>query len=62
VTEKWGETEDKPAVLTLAAYALVGLVAADGVLKAVDGRPSTCAHRGPDTTVHPPVNTHRPYA
>ena len=31
VSEKWGETEDKPAVITLAVYGIVGLIAANGV-------------------------------
>ena len=37
--EKWAETDDKPAVITLAVYGTIGLVAANGVLKAVDGLP-----------------------
>lgn len=37
--EKWAETDDKPAVITLGVYALIGLVAANGVLKAVDSLP-----------------------
>uniref|UniRef100_A0A7S0ST19 Cyanobacterial aminoacyl-tRNA synthetase CAAD domain-containing protein n=1 Tax=Mantoniella antarctica TaxID=81844 RepID=A0A7S0ST19_9CHLO len=39
VSEKWGETEDKPAVITLAVYGIVGLIAANGVLKSIDGLP-----------------------
>ena len=37
VSEKWEETDDKPAVITLGIYALVGLVAANGVLKSIEG-------------------------
>ena len=36
VSEKWEETDDKPAVITLGIYGLVGLVAANGVLKSID--------------------------
>jgi hypothetical protein len=39
VSEKWEETDDKPAVITLGVYALVGLVAANGVLKSIEGLP-----------------------
>jgi hypothetical protein len=39
VSEKWEETDDKPAVVTLGIYGLVGLVAANGVLKSIDGLP-----------------------
>ena len=39
VSEKWEETDDKPAVITLGIYGLVGLVAANGVLKSIDGLP-----------------------
>ena len=39
VSEKWEETDDKPAVITLGIYALVGLVAANGVLKSIEGLP-----------------------
>ena len=36
VSEKWEETDDKPAVITLGVY---GLIAANGVLKSIDGLP-----------------------
>ncbi|EEH59654.1 uncharacterized protein MICPUCDRAFT_49417 [Micromonas pusilla CCMP1545] len=39
VSEKWEDTDDKPAVVTLGVYGLVGLVAANGVLKSIDGLP-----------------------
>jgi len=39
VSEKWDETEEKPAVVTLGVFGLVGLVAANGVLKSIDGLP-----------------------
>jgi len=39
VSEKWEETDDKPAVVTLLEYGLIGLVAANGVLKSIDGLP-----------------------
>ena len=39
VSEKWEEADDKPALVTLGVYGLVGLIAANGVLKSVDGLP-----------------------
>jgi hypothetical protein len=39
VSEKWEETDDKPAVITLGVYGLIGLIAANGVLKSIDGLP-----------------------
>jgi len=39
VSAAWEKTEDKPAVATLGVFALVGLVALAGVLKAVDSLP-----------------------
>jgi hypothetical protein len=38
-TPRWEETDDKPAVVTLGVYGLVGLIAANGVLKSIDGLP-----------------------
>ena len=39
VSEKWEETDDKPAVITLGVYGLIGLTAANGVLKSIDSLP-----------------------
>jgi hypothetical protein len=39
VSAAWEKTEDKPAVATLGVFALIGLVALAGVLKAVDSLP-----------------------
>mmetsp|Transcript_15710 Transcript_15710/g.38132 ORF Transcript_15710/g.38132 Transcript_15710/m.38132 type:complete len:161 (+) Transcript_15710:536-1018(+) len=39
VKDVWSETDDKPAVVTLAVYGMVGLIAANGVLKSIDGLP-----------------------
>ena len=37
VSEKWEETDDKPTVVMLLVYGLIGLIAANGVLKSIDG-------------------------
>jgi len=39
LNEKWEESDEKPAIVTLGVYGLVGLVAANGTLRAVDGLP-----------------------
>ena len=39
LSEKWEESDEKPAIVTLGVYGLIGLVAANGTLRAVDSLP-----------------------
>lgn len=39
LSEKWEESDEKPAIVTLGVYGFVGLVAANGTLRAVDSLP-----------------------
>ena len=39
LSEKWDDTEEKPAAVALGVFGLVGLIAADGVLHNIEGLP-----------------------
>jgi len=39
ISEKWEESDEKPAIVTLGLYGIIGLVAANGTLRAVDSLP-----------------------
>ena len=39
LSEKWADTDEKPAAVALAVFALVGLVALDGVVHNIEGLP-----------------------
>ncbi|OUS42917.1 CAAD domains of cyanobacterial aminoacyl-tRNA synthetase-domain-containing protein [Ostreococcus tauri] len=39
LSEYWEDSDEKPALVTLGVYGIVGLVAANGTLRAVDGLP-----------------------